>query len=136
MTNVHQLSPSAAEPPPEMTREDRRIIYAKLNEVYLDETKGYSESWTDKRVAEELGCPRVWVETVRDEMFGPARTNEEIGAVLTEWREVKEQIEAASMVQGNLVAETSRVSALLKDLNERASRIARRIDTIERAVLP
>lgn len=62
--------------PREMQREDRRIILAKLNEVYLDEQRGYDNGWTDHRVAEDLGVPRKWVEELREQNFGPAGDNE------------------------------------------------------------
>lgn len=58
-----------------MERDDRRIIFEKLNEVYLDEKRGYDTGWSDHKIATDLGVPRVWVEQVRDEMFGPANTN-------------------------------------------------------------
>jgi hypothetical protein len=63
-------------PPREMTREDRRIIFAKLEEVYVDEQTGYSREWHDARVAADLNCPRKWVETIREENFGPQRTEQ------------------------------------------------------------
>ena len=62
--------------PREMQREDRRIILAKLNDIYLDEQRGYDNGWSDHRVAEDLGVPRKWVETLREENFGPAGDNE------------------------------------------------------------
>lgn len=70
--------------PREMTREDRRIIFEKLNEVYLDENRGYDAGWSDHRVATDLAVPRKWVETIRDENFGPIGTNEDMQVFLTE----------------------------------------------------
>ncbi len=49
------------EPPAELTRENRRIILAKLEEVYVDEKTGYSPGWTDAKLALDLGVPRAWV---------------------------------------------------------------------------
>lgn len=68
----------------EMTREDRRVIFEKLNEVYVDEKQGYSEQWTDAKVATDLGTPRSWVAKVREEMFGPEGANEDIRKAVTE----------------------------------------------------
>lgn len=75
------LSPSD-EPPRQMGIEDRRIIFAKLNDVYLDQTQGYSADWSDRRVAADLGVPRIWVEAIRDENFGTGKSNEEIAELM------------------------------------------------------
>ena len=66
--------PIKAEQPRTMSRDDRRIIFSKLEAVYLDEKRGYDEAWTDERVSKDLGVPRAWVATVRDENFGPVVT--------------------------------------------------------------
>ena len=63
-------------PPREMTREDRRIIFAQLEEVYVDEATGYTADWNDEKVSKHLNCPRKWVETIREENFGPAHAPE------------------------------------------------------------
>lgn len=68
-------------PPREMTREDRRIIFSKLEDTYVDESTGYSPGWNDIRVAEDLNCPRKWVETIREENFGPQRTEQSADVV-------------------------------------------------------
>lgn len=38
-------------------RDDRRIIFEKLNEVYVNDKVGYSAGWTDERVSTDLGVP-------------------------------------------------------------------------------
>lgn len=58
-----------AEPPRELNKEDRRLIFAKINDVYLD--NAYSKGWDDHKVAVDLGVPRSWVACVREENFGP-----------------------------------------------------------------
>ncbi|CDN52519.1 Hypothetical protein RG1141_CH01540 [Neorhizobium galegae bv. officinalis bv. officinalis str. HAMBI 1141] len=62
-----------AEPPRECTREDRRIIMEKLDEVYGKDA--YKAPWTDNAVAKDLGVPRDWVLKLREEFFGPAGSN-------------------------------------------------------------
>jgi hypothetical protein len=74
MTNIVAI---VAAEPPKMGRDERRLVFEKLNEHYVSETVGYSDGWSDKRIAEELGCPRKWIEDVRDEMFGPVRVSSE-----------------------------------------------------------
>ncbi len=70
--------------PREMQREDRRIIFEKLNEVYLDESKGYAAGWSDHRVSTDLGVPRKWVEGIREEMFGSVAASEDMSAFAVE----------------------------------------------------
>ena len=74
MTNIVAM---VVEEPKKMGRDERRLVFEKLNEHYVSEATGYANGWSDKRIAEELGCPRKWVEDVRDEMFGPVKINNE-----------------------------------------------------------
>jgi hypothetical protein len=104
-----------APPPPVMGREDRRVIFEKLNEVYGDDKTGYTGNWTDKLVAEDMNCPRAWVTTVREEMFGPAGGN----AVLNE------QIAAAREVLANGRKLLTEVSDLKLKIDEQQATINR-----------
>lgn len=81
---------TAAEAPKEMTRDDRRIVFAKLNDVYLGEHEGYSAGWTDAKVADDLGVPRAWIATIREENFGPVRENEASVALRAELKRLQE----------------------------------------------
>lgn len=65
--NITAASPS------EMTKADRRVINAKLEDVYLDETTGYKGEWTDEKVAVDLGVSVLWVSELREQNFGPAK---------------------------------------------------------------
>ena len=78
MSNVTPLSVKA-EPPQPMTKEDRRIIFAKIDENYVDEMSGYSGDWNDEKVAKDLNVPRAWVSQIREDNFGP-----EIGEVVAQ----------------------------------------------------
>lgn len=78
------------------TPSDRRIIFAKLEEVYLDEVKGYSANWTDDRVSKDLGVPRAWVAEVREINFGPLRDNEQM-------RELLQKIDAMSKETASVI---------------------------------
>ena len=80
-----------ADAPPSMTRDDRRIIFAKLNEVYVDEKVGYSQSWSDQRVANDLSVPRAWVTEIREENFGPDGASEEVRGVVAQARALVEE---------------------------------------------
>lgn len=103
----------------QMTREDRRIIFEKLNEVYLDEKHGYSDDWTDKKVANDLGVPQAWVAQIRDENFGSIGTNASIDDDLAK---ISQHIEEMRKVA--------------KALNERADTLERKMVDIRKAVRP
>lgn len=83
-----------AVPPRQMSRDDRRLIFAKLEEVYVSETVGYAPGWTDEKVATDLGTPRAWVETIRDENFGPLKDNAETRKLLSEVESLETQVKA------------------------------------------
>lgn len=100
MSNV-TLSNVKAEAPAVMTKEDRRIIFAKIDENYLDEMNGYSGGWTDEKIAKDLNIPRAWVFQIREDNFGP-----EIGeGVTNDINLVKSEIEAAQRLLGNIDVE-------------------------------
>lgn len=62
---------AAQRPPREQTRDDKRLIYELIEESYAGPEIGYREGWGDEKVALQLNVPRAWVETIRDEFFGP-----------------------------------------------------------------
>ncbi len=68
--------------PNNMGKTEKRIIFAKLNEVYQDEVTGYSGDWTDAKLAADLGVPVAWIAEVRSEDFGP-ETNAGMRAALS-----------------------------------------------------
>ncbi|MCC2608372.1 hypothetical protein [Neorhizobium petrolearium] len=76
-----------AEKPREMTRDDRRIINDKLDEVYGKDC--YKSPWCDAMVAKDLGVPRDWVAQVRDQFFGPEGSNPLFDEYLTARDEVE-----------------------------------------------
>jgi len=88
----------ATEPPRTMTRDERRIIFEKINEVYVGEATGYHDNWSDEKVSLDLGVPRAWVSALRDEYFGPdvnenrSKASEEAKAFLAELRELQSNI--------------------------------------------
>lgn len=70
--------------PREMGVKDRLQIIKILVGVY-DEVNGrYCDGSTDHTVAHGLGMPRAWVETVREENFGPSGKNVEMDRISSE----------------------------------------------------
>ncbi|WP_340667932.1 hypothetical protein [Bradyrhizobium ottawaense] len=108
------------QPPRAMSREDRRIIFEKLNEVYVNEKTGYANDWTDQKVATHLGVPLQWVKVIRDENFGDEVSNEDIRKTLSDAKE------AVALVR-QLEPDIKRMLAL-------ADRIERAITECERAL--
>jgi hypothetical protein len=92
VASVETLKP-VADPPREMGRDDRRVIFAKIDENWLGEKEGYAAPWTDKAIAKDLGVPAAWVAQVRDEMFGPAGNNPEIDELFNKHEEVLKEFE-------------------------------------------
>lgn len=108
-------------------REDRRVIFEKLNDVYVNEKTGYAQTWTDKKVAEDLGVPRAWVATVREEMFGPAGNNEAIAAAAAETEVVLAKITKALEEVRALETRLSKIESALCDEGDKLSRQLKQI---------
>lgn len=114
----------AVPPPREMSREDRRIVFEKLNEVYLDERRGYDSDWSDHRVATDLGVPRKWVETVRKELFGDNGGNEELSAFLDQARQMLDEAQKLAKAADETWA---KVDARLETLERTAAELRKRM---------
>jgi hypothetical protein len=130
-THVAKPAP-VAEPPRECTREDRRIIMEKLDEVYGKDC--YKAPWTDAAVAKDLGVPRDWVTRNREEFFGPAGSNPLFEEYLAARDHVESQIkglaaryEAALAAVEKYKAEFEQVSNRVAELRLLGKRIEREI---------
>ncbi len=106
-----------------MTRDERYLIFTKIDENY-DRNKGsYTNDWTDEKVAKDFNVPRIWVSTIRDENFGPD-TNEQVTLIIAEATELHEKIKAAS----------PKLEAAIKEmaaLSERADKMINAIRSLE-----
>lgn len=86
---------------------DRRLIFSKLNDVYVDEKHGYKGEWDDSSVAKDLGVTVEWVRSIREQNFGPLNGNGELRemvakakALSTEgWKAVEELHKLGPLVQ-------------------------------------
>jgi hypothetical protein len=118
---VVPLPAKAPEPRP-MQREEGRIIYEKIKDVYVNEKVGYSDGWTDARIAKDLGAPRAWVAEVREQWFGPEGSNQEIRALIEKaesfLNEVREHAKSFSVVVEKWNGMTDRCRRLERDLDE------------------
>lgn len=118
--------PGASETAPrEITREDRRIVFAKLEEVYVNEATGYQKGWNDLAVAKDLNVPRAWVEVIRDENFGPQKAEQSAEVI-----ELRDRIAVFEHEQTQLVLQCA---GLAKDA-ERIAAEARGVIEADRAI--
>ena len=106
---VKKEEPTRAEPPREMSKDDRRIIFAKIDEVYVGEEKGYDAGWSDDRVAKDLGVPRAWVTSLREDFFGPAAN---MGALEEIIRQIDEKMKELQQVAAQAERLRERIDAL------------------------
>lgn len=81
-----------ADTPRAMTYDERRLIFAKLNEVYIDDKRGYDVAWSDERVAKDLGIPRSYVKEIREQNFGPVQENTEVQEFIKDVAALQEKI--------------------------------------------
>jgi hypothetical protein len=126
--HVTSIPPAvSAEPPAEMDRAAKRLIFAKLEEVYVDETTGYKTPWTDAVVAKDLGVPQAWVATIRDDNFGPAQDNQEI-------REMLSRVVFAATEAQTVLAEAKAINAEAAKFVTRVNECSRQATEIGKAL--
>lgn len=131
------LAPPAVDIPV-MQRDDRRVIFVKLNEVYEGEEVGYGPGWTDARVAKDLGIPRKWVETIREENFGPLKVNSEIVEQINTANEIMARartlVDAVQAAKLSIQEAMKLIDAQLGPLIAMMDRTQRSIAEIEKAI--
>jgi hypothetical protein len=110
-----------------MSREDKRIVFSKLDEVYIDEKTGYSEGWNDEKVAKSLGCPRAWVAVVRDENFGPEKTAQDIRKILEEIQEQLKDLEAIERGIDSMKADLDAKFELYEKICDEVKKLASKV---------
>ena len=119
--------PSEVAPPRQLSLPDRHVIVLKLAEVYVSPESGYDNGWSDKRVADDLGVPRAWVEKIREENFGPLKSSLEARQFLEEAKSL--------LLDGKALAEaTASLSLTVKQFDERLSRLQKTADRIEKSL--
>ena len=110
LTVVPTPEPEKEEPmaeaalPRELSFADRRIINAKLEEVYENDLVGYRAGWTDEAVAKDLGIDPVWVAKLRSENFGPATGNRVVTELRAEYEALQGEF-SAWRKQGQSIAD-------------------------------
>lgn len=129
-SNVVALKPEIiVEPPREMKREDRRLIFAKIEDVYLDEAQGYSSGWSDKKVSADLGVPLAWVRSIREENFGSEGHNEDVKAIIEEGKDLLSKIDVEMGLFEKAISDAGKRK---EDFLKRYDHLARRLNEIEK----
>ena len=101
-----------------MTRDDRRIVFEKLNEVYLNDKVGYAKGWTDEKVAVDLGVPRAWVRLIREENFGDEVGNEDIREQVREAQAMLAQVRAIEPEMRRLLGMSDKIERSLAEIQK------------------
>lgn len=125
--------PAANAAPRGPSRDEQRIIFEKLNDVYVNETTGDSKGWSDQKVATDMGVPRKWVEDIRAQFFGPIGTNPDMEGFLIEYQEVMKAAKPAIEDARRLRDEVDKLvaSPVWNDIPKIADRLARLERTAE-----
>ena len=121
--------PIKADPPREMRREDRRSIFAKIEEVYLDEDKGYSSGWSDAKVSQSLGVPLAWVREIREENFGIEQSNEDWRPLLEDVKNLMRDIQIQQNIITDRIVEAKKAK---EELEARANFLSGKITQLEK----
>jgi predicted RNA-binding Zn-ribbon protein involved in translation (DUF1610 family) len=116
--------------PRSMTRDDRRLIWAKLEDVYADETSGYKPGWSDGRVARDLGIPLAWVKIVRDENFGALADNPQVRAIVEEARGLLEDIKAQVASAQQMAVDFESVTQTIADTERRVIELEKQLASL------
>ena len=114
-----------AEPPRELGKEERRIIFAFIDDHYLGESDGYETGWNDEKVATGLGVPRAWVTMVREEFFGPETGSAE---------KIKAALDRLTIIEGDVKAEREKIAAIKKAAHDALAAISTSEKEIDRAI--
>ncbi|QDL92535.1 hypothetical protein FDP22_12540 [Paroceanicella profunda] len=102
---VVQMRGEAGLPTPgvaEMSRSDRRKVFRAIDDAYSEDGGGYVGGETDHTVALSAGVPVCWVESIREEEFGPAvnedarRLEADLATITAKARKAEEDALAAA----------------------------------------
>ena len=117
--------------------DDNRIIYEKLTDVYVNDKVGYSNGWSDQKVATDLGVPRKWVEDIRAQFFGKLGSDSEVEQFLAEYQRAHHD---AALSFSKIEKLKEQIDALLKnpawneweELKGRLTRLERHADALRK----
>ena len=110
-----QPAGSRVAPLRELTPAEHRAAILKLDEIFDDAAGRYVKDWDDARAAEALNIPRANLAAVREQYFGPVRSNPAADAAM----------EALARVEADLAEAKAAVAKIERRLAEVADQIAK-----------
>ena len=109
------------------SREEKRTILAKLEEVYADEDVGYAADWSDGKLAASLSVPEAWVRSLREEFHGENASHEAAD------KGRRERERALNEIRADIKAIDSKVMTALADAEKSLSSVRDRLARLEGA---
>lgn len=123
VVTLHLKSEAGIALPPnktELTVEERGRVRDVLIGTFDEKAGQYSEGWSDRRVAEEVGgVPSKLVADLREIAFGPLRSIVELEPVAARLNEMDARLEAVAREAVALKDEAAKLRALLGDTAKR-----------------
>lgn len=130
------IEEARALPDRDMDKTDRRIVFARLNEVYGDDM--YNDEWTDEKVAEDLGVPVKWVEVVRDQDFGPnvnaVLKAKEVGDKEKRLTDLAEKVERQIVLIDKKVEQLQALDKKVTDIHNQIADLIDRFDELVKSL--
>lgn len=124
-TKTGQAAPAQ---PREMQPADKRRVFRALDETYDEANSRYMEGHTDKTAAESLGVPRKWVETVREEAFGPSGHNLNMERVETALGKLETETQVAIKAAIKTTASAEEKLGEIRELRKQVEAVRRSVD--------
>lgn len=132
-------------PPPlpaikkEMDKASARIIFAELNDAYVDEKTGYKPGKDDASIAKGLGVDVEWVIKVREQHFGPiVDEKEDLKELLEEVIELRTRVSqfggTVLRIKEELDAIKNKYEGLLTDRGDLVEKMNDLKTRLERAI--
>jgi rubredoxin len=123
MATKQEPKSASVVPMREPTKEQKREIVAMLQITYDTDAGRYKSGDTDKTVAEAIGGGVMWgwVAEIRDDLFGPDGTNDDVAKLLDEVAAIRD---ANTKDAKNLRIHLEEAEGIMRMMTERTSTIA------------
>jgi chromosome segregation ATPase len=117
-----------------MDRTDRRLVFSRLNELYVDEKTGYSADWTDAKVAQDLGVPVDWIAEVREADFGPELNASIRAKSFTDLQKLGESIERHILLIDKKIEQMQSLDAKITDAMKACNEAIDRFEELSKSL--
>ena len=127
-------------PPPEerpadepriMTREDGRLISRAIEDHWDKEDKErYQPGWSDRKIAEDYGCPVEWVQAIRERDFGGVGEDPDVHEFIARLNIVVAQASEIEKHHTEYLSSSSSLESKLADLKQEVAREGRNRENV------